>query len=149
MADVATWTALGVAIYAAGVSTYNEFTKRRDSKRALERNVHVEGRMRHKGGDVTHPVRVVTAVNTQRRPIEIARVGAVLASGVQVWRPTADDLPARLGDGESVELELPDNWLDLVGGSLQSEIVAYSVADSNGAVYESERLGGVPQDSDA
>lgn len=155
MADAATWAAIGVAgyaavvsTYAAVVSTYHELGQRADRRRSLERGVRVEGQHRFRGAeDRLEPVHMVRVVNTKTRPVEILRVGVKKANGTGVWQPPAPPLPVRLEDGQSAEIELHAEWLLLQAQAVPSDIVGYAAEDSNHQVYESEHFSPPPSGS--
>jgi hypothetical protein len=56
-----------------------------------------------------------------------------------MWHgPETPELPATLGDGESVEIHLPDEWFWLITGSTHAEVSRFVVTDAAGTMYFSD-----------
>ena len=139
MPDATTWIALAIGGYGAGLSTYTAVNGRLQSKRELARGVEVVVRTRVLAGPPTVPVTAVHAYNRERRPVQIVRAGAVMTNGMLVWHgPETPELPATLGDGESVEIRLPDDWFWLITSSTQAQVSRLVVSDAGGTMYFSE-----------
>jgi hypothetical protein len=95
--------------------------------------------MRVLAGPPTRPVLAIHAFNSERRPVEIVRAGVIAANGSVVWHgPETPELPARLGDGESIEIRLPDEWIELVRASTGQEALQLAVMGAGGKIYASE-----------
>jgi hypothetical protein len=95
--------------------------------------------MRVLAGPPTRPVLAIHAFNTEQRPVEVIRAGVIVANGTLIWHgPETPELPARLGDGESVEIRLPDEWIELVRASTGHDVVQLAVMDAGGQLYVSE-----------
>jgi hypothetical protein len=93
--------------------------------------------MRPSGDDPTKPVLIVTAVNTEQRPIEIARAGIVVGTDMVIWHPPRQvGLPARLEDGQSVDVDLSADWIELTRLSTRQDPIGVAVEDSDGRVYK-------------
>lgn len=139
MPDMAAWAALAIGSYGAGLSTYTAVARRRDSKRELARVVDVIVRTRVVAGPPTLPVTAILAYNRERRPVQIVRAGALMTNGILIWHgPETPGLPATLGDGEGVEIRLPDDWFWLITGTTQAEVGRFVVADAGGTQYFSD-----------
>jgi hypothetical protein len=82
----------------------------------------------------------VHAYDAEQRPVEIRRAGLVAANGMVMWHghPYPPQLPARLGDGESVFIELSAEWLDLINASTGQQFVRGAVEDAGGNIHMSE-----------
>ncbi len=137
MPNTGTWIALGLGVYSTGLSTLVWREQRRQRKRESARGLRVAPRMSMAGG---RPVLGVHAYNHEQRPVEVRRAGLVAANGLVMWHgnPYPPQLPARLGDGEGVFIELSDEWLWLIHGSTGQQFVRGAVEDANGSVYKSE-----------
>lgn len=71
-----------------------------------------------------------------------------MTNGMLMWHgPETPELPATLGDGESVEIRLRDDWFWLITGSTQAEVSRLVVSDAGGTMYFSDPR--QPQASDA
>jgi hypothetical protein len=146
--DVATWIALAIGIYGGGLSTYTAVTRRQESKRELARGIDVVVRTRVLAGPPTVPVTAIHAHNRERRPVQIVRAGALMTNGLMMWHgPETPGLPATLGDGESVEIHLPDEWFWLIRGSTRAEVSRLAVSDAGGTLYFSDPRGLPPPDA--
>jgi hypothetical protein len=138
MPDFATWIALSVATYGAGLSTATAVERRRQRKQESSRGIRVTLRTTMARGS---PVRGVHAYNAEHRPVEVRRAGLVAANGMTMWHgnPYPPQLPTRLGDGEGVFIEFLDDWLRLIHASTGGEgFVSGAVEDAGGNVYASE-----------
>jgi hypothetical protein len=138
MADTATWIALGVAVYGAGLSTAIAVGQLRQRKREAARGIDVLPRGRMMQG---RPVFGVYAYNSESRPVQVVRAGLVGLNGVPIWHgaPHPPQLPALLGVGESVFIPFLDAWLTQVRMSMPHvEYMGVAVEDAGGRVYTSE-----------
>jgi hypothetical protein len=121
------------------LSTINAIVHRRERKQALSRDVLVSGNARPTAGDPLKSRYTITAVNMAVRPVEIARVGVIGTGGLCVWYgPQPRNLPAHLEDGQSVTVEVEEEWINLVRDSTQQEIIGFAAEDSLGFAYRSE-----------
>lgn len=137
VADAPAWIALGIALYGGGLSTYNTVIERRGKLEELVRDVRVTGRMRP-GADPSKPVLTVRAYNSKKRPVQVTRAGVVLRSGIIMWQgPSTPGLPARLDDGDSIEVPLAPEWLELTQAAMRQEIVGLAVEDASGTPHRS------------
>jgi hypothetical protein len=137
--DAPTWIALGVGLYGAGLSTFTFVSNRLDAARAQARGIEVYSRMRVVPGDPPGPALAILAYNRERRPVQIVRAGIISESGMLVWHgPETPELPATLGDGESVEVRLPNDWIQLVTASTGGQISGFAVMDAGRTVYRSD-----------
>ena len=90
-------------------------------------------------GPPNRPVLAIHAFNSERRPVEVVRAGVIVANGATIWHgPETPELPARLADGESVEIRLPDDWIELIRASSGHDVVQLAVMDAGGKLYVSE-----------
>ena len=139
MTDVPAWIALGIALYGGALSTFNAVIERRRHQQGLTRDLVVTGRV-WPSADPTKAALMVRAYNSGQRPVHVIRAGVVLQSGIIVWHgPTTPRLPAGLADGESIEIPLTPDWLDLVRASMRQDIVGFAVEDASRTPYVSER----------
>jgi hypothetical protein len=139
--DTTTWIALGafgVAAYGAVLSTYNGIVHHRERQEELTRDVLVTSNVAPDPTDMTKAIYSITAVNKAIRPVEVKKVGVVVATGFCVFHwPEPANLPARLEDGQSVTVEIEERWLDLVRDSTRQEIIGLAVMDSHEEIYQS------------
>jgi hypothetical protein len=86
------------------------------------------------------PVFGVHAYNAEQRSVQITRAGLAGLNGPGVWHghPYPPQLPARLGDGEAVFIELSEEWIHLVQASMGEDFVRGAVEDAGGTVYMSD-----------
>lgn len=140
MTDLVSWGASAIAGYGAIVSTYTVVSRHRERQSELARGITVTPRSRIIPGDPPYAVLAIHAYNSGRRPVEIVRAGLKLVNGMGVWHgPETAELPALLGDGQSVEIRLPPDWIDLVTASA-GEPERLAVTDAGGTIYLSEPL---------
>jgi hypothetical protein len=139
VADVATWVALAIALYGAGLATYTAIGRRRERREALRREVLVTGDVRPHPEDPKEPLFRLTATNAAVRPVEIAKAGVVMDNGFIVFHgPYTPNLPAHLEDGQSVSVMFDQLWIDMVQATTSQEIAGLAVRDSTGQHYFSE-----------
>jgi hypothetical protein len=153
MADPTAWVALGIAVYGASLGTYKAWTGRSERKEALRREVRVTGTFRPHPDDPINRTRyILSATNFAQRPVEIVKAGLVVSDGPGlIWAPaeTTPSLPARLGDGEGVTVEMPDDWVEPFVLDPFGHIDYLAVMEATGQVYLSESNPRPDADTDA